>query len=405
MPGLNVVQSGGPGGQTSVFMRGTDSNHVKVLVDGIDVSDPSSPVDAYDFGQFLTGDIQKVEVLRGPQSGLYGSDAIGGVINVITKSGQGPAQFTASVEGGSFDTFNQSGGVSGSVDGFHYAANIQHFYSGATPVTPEDILPPGQPRIDDRYDNVTASTKLGYDVTDNFDLGLVARYTDSELHFTGDNFNFFLAIPDTQQSIQNDIQYYTRGTAHLSLWGGAFEQTLGFAYTSSHTSEFSPDSGTALDAGDRIKIDWQGNIRVSDGEILVLGRRTCARRTALSGFGGHIDQFGLRGTPVELQSEFLQCDQRPLRRQRPFRQRRHLSRGADLPHSAERNEAEGEHRNRLQGADAQRNVRELSVLRILRQSQPEAGKRFRLGRGLRAIRSSATRSNSARPTFTTTSAI
>jgi vitamin B12 transporter len=271
VPGLNVVQSGGIGGQTSVFMRGTDSNHVKVLVDGIDVSDPSSPVDAYDFGQFLTGDVQKVEVLRGPQSGLYGSDAIGGVINIITKSGEGPAQFTASVEGGSFDTFNQSGGVSGSVDGFHYAANIQHFYSGATPVTPEDILPPGQPRIDDRYDNVTASTKLGYDVTDNFDLGLVARYTGSELHFTGDNFNFFPSVPDTQQSIQDDVQYYTRGTAHLSLWGGAFEQTLGLAYASSHTSDFSPDSGTSLDAGDRIKIDWQGNVRVSDGEILVLG--------------------------------------------------------------------------------------------------------------------------------------
>ncbi len=206
VPGLNVVQSGGPGGQTSVFMRGTDSNHVKVLVDGIDVSDPSSPVDAFDFGQFLTQDIERVEILRGPQSGLYGSDAIGGVINVITKSGEGPAEFTARVEGGSFNTFDQSGGVSGSTDGFHYAANIQHFYSGAMPVTPEDILPPGQPRIDDRYDNVTGSTKLGYDVTENFDLGLVARYTDSELHFTGDNFNYFPSVPDTQQSIQDDIQ-------------------------------------------------------------------------------------------------------------------------------------------------------------------------------------------------------
>jgi outer membrane cobalamin receptor len=58
VPGLNVVQTGGPGGQTSVFMRGTNSNHVKVLVDGIDVSDPSSPSGAFDFGQFLTPDIR-----------------------------------------------------------------------------------------------------------------------------------------------------------------------------------------------------------------------------------------------------------------------------------------------------------------------------------------------------------
>ena len=74
VPGLNVVQSGGPGGQTSVFMRGTNSNHTKVLIDGIDVGDPSSSNASFDFGQLLTQDIQKVEVLRGPQSGLYGSD-------------------------------------------------------------------------------------------------------------------------------------------------------------------------------------------------------------------------------------------------------------------------------------------------------------------------------------------
>src|SRR6202789_1014690 len=165
-PGLNVVQTGGPGGQTAVFTEGMNSNDVKVLVDGIDVSDVSSPTDTFDFGQFLTPDIAKIEILRGPQSGLYGSDAIGGVINIITKSGEGPAQFTAGIEGGSFDTFNQTAGVSGSEDGFHYPANFEHFYSGATPVTPENILAPGEVRNDDRYDNVTASTKLGYDVTD-----------------------------------------------------------------------------------------------------------------------------------------------------------------------------------------------------------------------------------------------
>ncbi len=94
VPGLNLVQSGGPGGQTSVFMRGTNSNHTKVLVDGIDLSDPSNPTGAFDFAHFLMQDIQKIEVLRGPQSGLYGSDAIGGVVNIITKSGNGPAQLT-----------------------------------------------------------------------------------------------------------------------------------------------------------------------------------------------------------------------------------------------------------------------------------------------------------------------
>jgi len=268
-PGLNVVQSGGPGGQTSVFMRGTDSNHVKVLVDGIDVSDPSSPTGTFDFGQFLTQDIDRIEILRGPQSGLYGSDAIGGVINIITKSGEGPLQATGDIEGGSFDTFNQAGTVSGSEDAFHYAGTVAHFSSGATPVTPLNLLAPGEQRIDDSYDNVTASTKLGYDVTDTFDLGLVARYTNSHLDFTGEN--YYTDFPDATQSQSETLQYYTRGTAHLSLFDGFFEQTLGIAYGSIESTDASPDNPTAYYFGDRTKVDWQGNLHFSDDEILILG--------------------------------------------------------------------------------------------------------------------------------------
>lgn len=270
LPGLNVVQEGGPGGQTSVFMRGTNANHIKVLVDGIDVSDPSNPNDSFDFGNLPTTDIARVEVLRGPQSGLYGSDAIGGVINIITKSGEGPARFTADVNGGSFDTFDQAGSVRGQADDLHYSATIQHAYSGATPVTPLDLLAPGEKRNDNSYDNVTASTKLGYDVMDSFDLGLVGRYTNSHLDFTGDNFS--TGYPDASQSQYQTLQYYTRGTGHLVLFGGSFEQTLGIAYGSISSSDVSPDFGGSFSfSGDRLKVDWQGNVKLSDTEILVLG--------------------------------------------------------------------------------------------------------------------------------------
>jgi vitamin B12 transporter len=271
VPGLNVVQSGGPGGQTSVFMRGTNSNHTKVLIDGIDVSDPSSSNASFDFGQLLTQDLQKVEVLRGPQSGLYGSDAIGGVINVITKSGSGPPQVSASLEGGSFDTFNQTGHLSGSLEQFHYAATIDHFHSAATPVTPLDYLPPGQQRIDDAYDNLTASTKLGFDVTEHFDLGLVARYTDSHLHFTGDNFANFPSTPDTSQSESTTRQYYARATAHLVSFDGALEQTLGAAYGNIKSRDFSPDGPPTDNFGARVKFDWQGIVAFTGDEKLVLG--------------------------------------------------------------------------------------------------------------------------------------
>ena len=271
VPGLNLIQTGGPGGQTSVFMRGTNSNHTKVLVDGIDLGDPSNPGGAFDLGSFLTQDIQSVEILRGPQSGLYGSDAIGGVINIITKSGSGPAQFNAGIEAGSFDTFSQAGSVSGSLDRFHYAATLQHYHAGATPVTPLDLLPPGQARIDDYDDNLTASTKLGLNVTEHFDLGLVARYTDSHLRITGDNFAEFPATPDAAQSDNNTLQYYTRATGHLLALDGALDETVGAAYSNVKSSQYSPDNPAAYLYGERVKFDWQGILKVAANQQLLLG--------------------------------------------------------------------------------------------------------------------------------------
>jgi len=273
IPGLNVVQTGGPGGVTSVFMRGTNSNHTKVFIDGIDVSDPSNSTGAFDFGQLLTPDIERVEVLRGPQSGLYGSDAIGGVINIITKSGSGPMTLAAGLEGGTFDTFNQAASLSGSQDGFHYTANVLHFHAGATPVTPLDLLAPGEERIDDYDDNLTLSSKLGYDVTPDFDLGLVARYTDIHLRTTGEDYPppLYVGVPASEQTTAATDEYFTRLAAHLKSFDGAFDQTLGLAYSHLRTDTVVPDMGPALNTGERRKADWQGNIRLATDETLVVG--------------------------------------------------------------------------------------------------------------------------------------
>ena len=310
VPGLNIVQTGGAGGQTALFLRGTNANHTKVLLDGIDMADPSTPSGAIDISKLLAGDIAKVEVLRGPQGALYGSDAIGGVVNIITKGGEGPMTITANLEGGSFDTFNQGGSVSGSEGDFHYQATVQHFFSGATPVTPLNLLPPGQRRNDDFYNNVTTSTKLGYTVTDNFDVGFVGHYYNSLSKITGDAFDFvtFASFPSPIRTRISSIQYESRATAHLVLWDGRFDQTFGVAYGSTIVATQDPDNGDSRAIGDRVKLDWQGNVRVIDGQTVVLGAET-ARDALHPGLSFGFPSTLSRGITTnagfaELQSDF-----------------------------------------------------------------------------------------------------
>ena len=313
VPGLSLTQTGGEGGQTSIFMRGTDSNHTKVLLDGIDISDPSNPNDSADISKLLTGDIARVEVLRGPQSGLYGSDAIGGVINIVTKAGEGAPTFTESLEGGSFQTFNQQAGVSGSDGAFHFAASLDHLHAGATPVTPLNLLPSGVKRNDDYYDGLTASTKLGYDITDTIDLGFVGHYSNSLGRITGDAFNpvTFAETPSPTQSRIDTLQYDSRGTAHLVSGDGRLEQTFGLAYSSTITSDADPNNGYSLSSGNRVKLDWLGALKAAGRRNPGAGRGDGARRHARAGQGGHHHQRGLCRTAIGA-GRFQQQRQHPL---------------------------------------------------------------------------------------------
>jgi len=103
VPGLSVSQSGGAGALTQIRLRGSEANHVTVIIDGVEAANPSDG--AFDFGGLRTEDIVKIEVLRGEQSALYGSDAIGGVINIITRAGSTTESWRASFEGGSRNTY------------------------------------------------------------------------------------------------------------------------------------------------------------------------------------------------------------------------------------------------------------------------------------------------------------
>lgn len=307
VPGLNVVAIGGPGGQTSVFMRGTNSNHTKVVIDGIEISDPSNPNRSADLGQLLTADIERIEVLRGPQSGLYGSEAIGGVIAIYTKKGKGPAQVNAMVEGGSFGTFNQAVGARGSAGKLNYSFNVSHFRANDIPVTPHDLVPPGQQRFGNSYDNWTYSAKLGYDFTKDFSLNTVVRYTDATLHYTGDDPFGFPSFPNPFQSQTDVEQLFTRTEAVWRTFGGLLTNYFGVNYTDIKNDQSPIAAGfpETFNDGDRLKFDWRGVVTLAPEYVVVTGLEHQEESIdTLSPWSGPFagDEW-TRAAYVELQSE------------------------------------------------------------------------------------------------------
>ena len=126
LPGVAIAQNGGPGSVTSIFLRGGESNYTKVLVDGIPLNKPGG---AIDLSTISLTNVERIEVVRGPQSALYGSDAIGGVIQIFSKKGteEGRPRFDLFLEGGTFDTLQAGTSIAGRLEKLSYSLAFQHF--------------------------------------------------------------------------------------------------------------------------------------------------------------------------------------------------------------------------------------------------------------------------------------
>lgn len=173
--GLAVFSNGGPGTASSVRMRGGSDTHTLVLIDGAIVN--SATLGSFNFANLTTDNIERIEILRGAQSMLYGSDAIGGVINIITKRGTGTPQVHAFFEGGSFGSLREGGGASGKKGPVDFALTLSRW--DLTGFSAADYRLGATER--DAYRNWTASSKVGLTLPHDGRLEFVFRWMNSDI--------------------------------------------------------------------------------------------------------------------------------------------------------------------------------------------------------------------------------
>ncbi|MGE3931551.1 MAG: TonB-dependent receptor plug domain-containing protein [Hyphomonadaceae bacterium] len=189
--GLDVVRSGGIGQQTSLFAGGANSNHTLVLFDGLRLNDPSTPGSSFDAGQDTLGALERIEVVQGPMSALFGSDAIGGVVNLLPRrGGEGALNTHLEFGVGSFGMLTGFAGADGTLGRLRYAVSAEGFAMDG-----DDIVPARMATHTGEADRASAGTLTGVfdlDVTETLALDLLLRRREAQA-----DFDAFIFVPPT----------------------------------------------------------------------------------------------------------------------------------------------------------------------------------------------------------------
>jgi vitamin B12 transporter len=179
--GSNAVQSGGVGATTSLFLRGANSNQTLSLFDGIRLNDPSVATGLYNFGHDTLGGLDRIEVVRGPLSTIYGSNAIGGAVNMIPRRGAASAFAPfGELEAGSFNTLRGLAGAAGTTGGLSYGASYEDYHTDGFDQIPDRIV--GQTGEGEGADIQTWTGAARYE-TNRFGVDLIARRRDARVEY------------------------------------------------------------------------------------------------------------------------------------------------------------------------------------------------------------------------------
>jgi len=270
VPGLDVVQSGGAGRVTSIFMRGSETRYTMVLLDGLELNDPSTTGGELDFAHLTTDNVERIEILRGPQSTLYGSSAMGGVVNIITKWGKGKPTGFISAEGGSYYTSQEKAGISGGTDLFNYSLGVSRFDTSGFSAADRSY---GN-RENDGYGKTSLNTRFGLTPLENLNINLMLNYLQSKSSLDNDGG----PNQDDPNNRATSEHISFRAQADLSLFDDFWIQKLGVSFNNierkgknlfdaAHPTDMSKDSYH----GQTVKIDWQHILNLHKTNALTFG--------------------------------------------------------------------------------------------------------------------------------------
>jgi len=269
--GLTSVQGGPTGQAASVFIRGANSSHTKIMLDGTELNDPIDPSRSFDLSHLFIENIDRIEVIRGPQSTLFGSDAMAGVINIITRQEQGKPKFHLSTSGGTYETLQGKGEISGSTESIYYSLGTSYFKTSG--FSAADSSYEGNTEKDG-YRNTTLSGKLGFQLKDNMDLHFSIRKIDAEIDIDNSGGNYG---DDPNNTGDYDLLFLKGGFKGLFM-KNRWETKIDFSYTDSLRKYNNPTDTLHPFSSDNseyqshlFKIDFQNNLFVHESNTLTLG--------------------------------------------------------------------------------------------------------------------------------------
>ena len=264
IPGLTVNRGGPVGGLTQIRMRGSEGNHTLVLIDGIEANDPAFGSE-FNFASLQTLGVDHIEVLRGPQSALYGSDAIGGVISLRSAlPDAGETHLLADISGGSHDTTRA--GVSGAIGGEVLRASLS-----ASQYESAGINASRSGNEKDGYRTRTLNGLVAADLSDSLKSRLILRQTDSEVEEDTQDFNF-PSTPTQGLLIDsaNETDFHQRyGLAEIThgVRGDLFTQRLAISYAGTNNHFRDRGQSTASSRGTRRKAEYDASLHFGSDRL------------------------------------------------------------------------------------------------------------------------------------------